>query len=109
MPKSHGSSRVANRRIFGFLLRRRHVYSPIVPEVKKYIGETISFLHSLAYIHVLSVIRWSPTYSFPSANFSNHAITEKLIAYLLYLAVYPYKYYYNFYRTEDTLGIMCFI
>ena len=42
-------------------------------KLRNIFSETISFLHSLAYIHLLCVIRWSPTYSFPSVNFSNHA------------------------------------
>ena len=68
-------------------------------------GETISFLRS----RVLCVIRWGPTYSLPSLNFNNRAISEKLIAYLLYLALYPCKYHCNIYRTEDTLGINIYV
>ena len=37
-------------------------------------GETISFLRS----RVLCVIRWGPTYSLPSLNFNNRAISEKI-------------------------------
>ena len=76
---------------------------------KNIFGETISFLYSLGYIHVLCVIRWGPTYSFPSLNLNNRAISEKFIAYLLYLALYPCKYHCNIYRTEDTLGINIYV
>ena len=44
--------------------------------------------YSLGYIHALCVIQWGLTYLFPSVN----AISEKLITYLLYSALYPCKY-----------------
>ena len=74
-------------------------------KLRSIVGETISFLDGLGYIHVLCVIRWGPTYSFPSVHFSNRATSEKFIAYLLYSALYPCKYYYTIYRKEDTLGM----
>ena len=78
-------------------------------KLRNIFGETISFLHSLGYIHVLCVIRWGPTYLFPSLKFNNRAISEKLIAYSLYLALYPCNYHCNIYRTEDTLGINIYV
>ena len=74
-------------------------------KLRNIFGETISFLYGLGYIHVLYVIRWGPTYSFPSVNFSNRSISEILIPYFLYSALCPCKFYCNIYRTEDTLGI----
>ena len=100
-------------------IRRSHLHiyftktSSVTPDFagsfKNIFGETISFLYSLGYIHVLCVIRWGPTYSFPSLNFNNRAISEKFIVYLLYLALYPCKYHCNIYQTEDTLGINIYV
>lgn len=70
-------------------------------KLRNVFGETISFSHGLGYIHVHCVIRWGLTYSFSSLNFSNRAISEKLIAYLLYSALYPCKYWkYPFCRSN---------
>ena len=77
-------------------------------KLRSIVGETISFLDDLGYIHVLCVIRWGPTYSIPSVHFSNRATSEKFIAYLLYSALYPCKHY-TIYWTEDTLGMNIYV
>ena len=78
-------------------------------KLRSIVGETISFLDGLSYINVLCVIRWGSTHSFPSVHFSNRATSEKFIEYLLYSALYPCKYYYTIYRTEDTLRINIYV
>ena len=76
----------------GFFYKKVACTARLYRKLRNIFGETISFLYGLGYIHVLYVIRWGPTYSFPSVNFSNRSISEILIAYLLYSALCPCKF-----------------